>query len=174
MQSENRFGDYRPVNGVLFPFTIQEVEIATGRELNSVTMQSITVNENFALSYFSPPQFERTPLQRMLEQLYIERSVAVSVMWTYRTFRAANPAIDTRDGIEFVGYQMVKMGDFRGAIELLTANAADYPKSASAQYALGRAYKAAGDAANARASFQKALEIDPNFKKASDGLNAMR
>jgi hypothetical protein len=174
VQSENRFGDYRPVNGVLFPFTIQEVEIATGRELNSVTMQSITVNENFALSYFSPPQFERTPLQRMLEQLYNERSDAVSVMWTYRTFRAANPAIDTRDGIEFVGYQMVKMGDFRGAIELVTANAADYPKSASAQYALGRAYKAAGDAANARASFQKALEIDPNFKKASDGLNAMR
>jgi hypothetical protein len=73
VQSENRFGDYRPVNGVLFPFTIQEVEIATGRELNSVTMQSITVNENFALSYFSPPQFERTPLQRMLEQLYNRR-----------------------------------------------------------------------------------------------------
>jgi tetratricopeptide (TPR) repeat protein len=135
VQSENRFGDYRPVNGVLFPFTIEEVEIATGKELNSVTMQSITENEDFALSHFSPPQFY---------------------------------------GVEFIGYQMVKMGDFRGAIELLIANAADYPKSASAQYALGQAYKAAGDAANARASFQKALEIDPNFKKASDGLNALR
>jgi hypothetical protein len=174
VQSENRFGDYRPVNGVLFPFTVQEVEIATGKELNSVTMQSIAVNENFDLSYFSPPKFERTALQQMLEQLYMERSDAVSVMWTYRTFRAANPAIETRDGVEFIGYQMVKMDDFHGAIELLTANAADYPKSAGAQYGLGRAYKAAGNVATARASFQKALEIDPNFKKASDGLNALR
>ncbi len=174
VQSENRFGDYRPVNGVLFPFTVREVEIATGKELNSVTLQSITLNENFDVGYFSPPQFERTPLQQMLEQLYYERSDVVSVMWTYRTFRAANPALETRDGVEFIGYQMVKMGDFPGAIELLKANAADYPKSASAQFGIGRAYKAAGDATNARACFQKALEIDPSFKKASDGLNALR
>jgi hypothetical protein len=174
VQSENRFGDYRPVNGVLFPFTIKEVEIATGKELNSVTMQSVTVNEKFDVSYFGPPQFDRTALQQMLEQLYLERSDSVSAMWTYRTFRTANPSLDTRDGVEFIGYQMAKMGDFLGAIELLKANAADYPKSASAQYGLGRACKAAGDTANARASFQKALAIDPNFKKASDGLNALR
>jgi hypothetical protein len=67
--SENRFGDYRPINGVLFPFAIREVEIATGKELNAVTMQSITANEKFDLSYFSPPQFKRTALQQMLEQL---------------------------------------------------------------------------------------------------------
>jgi hypothetical protein len=66
VQSENRFGDYRPVNGVLFPFTVQEVEIATGKELNSVTCQSITVNEKFDASYFSPPQYNRTSLQQML------------------------------------------------------------------------------------------------------------
>jgi TolA-binding protein len=76
--------------------------------------------------------------------------------------------------VEFIGYQMVKMGDFDGAIKLLTANAADYPKSASAQFGLGRAYKAVGDLENARTHFQKALEIDPNFKKASDGLNALK
>jgi tetratricopeptide (TPR) repeat protein len=174
VKSETRYSDYRAVNGVLFHFAEQEVEIASGKELNSVTLQSITANEKFDVSYFSPPQFERSPLQQMLEQLYMERTDPVSVMWTYLTFRAANPAIDTRAGVEFIGYQMAKMRDFNGAIELLKANVADYPTSASALYGLGRAYKAAGDAANARASFQRALEIDPNFKKASDGLNALR
>jgi len=174
VRSENRFGDYRAVNGVLFPFTVQEVEIATDKELNSVTFQSITVNEKFEASYFGPPQYNRTSLQQMLEQLYMERSDSLSVLWTYRGFRAANPLIDTREGVEFIGYQMAKMGDLNGAIELLKANAADYPKSASAQYGLGRAYKVAGDVQNARASFQKALEIDPSFKKAKDGLNAVR
>jgi TolA-binding protein len=76
--------------------------------------------------------------------------------------------------VEFIGYQMAKMGDYHAAIELLKANAADYPRSPSAQYGLGRAYKAAGEAEHARAAFQKALQIDPAFKKASDGLNALR
>jgi Tfp pilus assembly protein PilF len=59
-------------------------------------------------------------------------------------------------------------------IELLRVNAASYPKFASAQFGLGRAYKSAGDAANAKVSLQKALDIGPTFKKASDGLNALR
>jgi tetratricopeptide (TPR) repeat protein len=142
--------------------------------MNSNTIQSIVVNEPLDPGFFSPPQFQRTPLQQMLEQLYAERADPVCVMWTYRGFRAANPDVDTRNGVEFIGYQMVKMDDFHGAIELLTANAADYPKSASAELGLGRAYKASGDLQNARIHFQKALEIDPNFKKASDGLNALK
>lgn len=174
VNSENRIGEYRPVNGVLFPYEIREIEIATGKELNSNTVQSLVVNKDFDASFFSPPQYVRTPLQQMLEQLYMERADPACVMWTYRGFRTANPNVDTREGIEFIGYQMVKMSDFKGAIALLTTNAADYPQAASAQFGLGRAFKAAGDIENARAHFQKALEIDPNFKKASEGLNALR
>jgi hypothetical protein len=172
--SENRIADYRAVSGVLFPFRITEIEIATGRELNSNVVQSIEINKPLDPSFFGPPQFERTPLQQMLEQLYAERTDPVSVMWTYRGFRAANPNVDTRTGVEFIGYQIAKMGDFNGAVALLSANAEHYPKSASAEFGLGRAYKAAGDAQNARIHFQKALTIDPGFKKASDGLNALK
>jgi hypothetical protein len=174
VRSESRFTDYRRVGGVLFPYTITEIEIASGRELNSNTVKSLTVNTSYAPDFFSPPQFDRTPLQRMLEQLYMERSDPASVMWTYRAFRAANPEVDTRAGVEFIGYQMAKMEAYNGAVQLLTANADDYSKSPSAHFGLGRAYKAAGDLANARLHFQKALALDPNFKKASDGLNALR
>jgi hypothetical protein len=174
VRSENRIGDYHSANGVLFPYTITEIEMATGRELNSSTVQSITVNELLDVDFFSPPQYQRTPLQQMLEQLYMERTDPICVMSTYRGFRAAHPGVETRAGVEFIGYQMAKMGDFAGAIRLMTANAADYPTSASAQFALGRAYKAAGDVVSARHRFQKALQIDPDFKKASDGLNALR
>lgn len=69
---------------------------------------------------------------------------------------------------------MAKMTDCHGgAIALSKANAAEYPKSASAQFGLGRACKAAGKDATAKASFKRALDIDPD-KKASDGLNALR
>jgi hypothetical protein len=174
VRSENRIGDYRRVHGVLFPFTITETEIGSGKELNSNTVKSLEVNQPFEPSFFSPPQFERTPLQQMLEQLYMERTDPVCVMWTYRGFQAAYPQVSTREGVEFIGYQMAKMRDFNSAVTLLAANAAQYPDSASAQFGLGRAYQASGDAENARIHFQKALEIDPKFKKANDGLNALR
>ncbi|HTR24940.1 MAG TPA: tetratricopeptide repeat protein [Terriglobales bacterium] len=174
VRSENRIGDYRRVNGVLFPFQIVETEIATGKELNSNTVQSIEVNRPVDANFFEPPQFERTPLQRMLEQLYMERTDPVCVMWSYRQFRKAYPNVNTEAGVEFIGYQMAKMRDFNGAVELLSANAMDYPMSASAQFGLGRAYRAAGDVEHAREHFRKALEIDPHFKKANEGLEALR
>lgn len=174
VRSENHFSDYRQVNGVLFPYRVEEVEIATGKELNSSTVRSMVANQPFDRSFFSPPVYERTPLQQMLEQLYMERSDPACVMWTYRHFRAANAGVDTREGAEFIGYQMAKMGDFNGAIQLLAANAADYPASASAEFGLARAYRAAGEVEKARLHFRKALEIDPKFKKASDGLNALK
>ena len=174
VRSENRISDYRRVDGVLFSFLVVEAQISTGNELNRFTTQSIEVNAKLDLSFFAPPQYVRTPMQQFMEQLYMERTDPVSVMFTYRQFRAADPGIDTRDGVEFIGYQMVKMSDFNGAVELLKANAADYPQSASAQFGLGRAYKAAGDLGNARGAFQQALKIDHNFKKAADGLNALR
>lgn len=174
VQSENRIGDYRRVDGVLFSFLVVEVDIATGKELNRFTTQTITINTKLDPSFFAPPQYSRTPLQQFLEQLYMERTDAISVMTTYLEFRAANPNLDTRDSVEFIGYQMAKMSDFSGAIELLKANAIDYPKAASAQCGLGRAYTTAGDVENARVAFLRALQIDPNFKKATEGVNALK
>lgn len=66
------------------------------------------------------------------------------------------------------------MGDYATSVQLLKANASDYPNSASAQFGLGRAYNAAGDLKHAKDAFDRALQIDPNFKKATDGLNALR
>lgn len=174
VRSENQISDYRPVNGVLFPFSFVEVEIGHGKELNRLTVQSITINSQLDPTVFGPPQYSHTPLQQFLEQLFMERTDPASVISTYREFRAANPSLNTREGVEFIGYQMSKMDDHKGAIVLLKANAADYPQSASSQYGLGRAYKAAGDLENAQSAFRRALQLDPTFKKASDGLNALR
>jgi tetratricopeptide (TPR) repeat protein len=173
--SEIHYSEYRPVNGILFPSLEQEIEIATGRELNRESIESVVVNDaRLSPRSFAPPQESPTAFQLFLEQLYMERTDPISVIYTYQDFRTARPDVNTRDGIEFIGYQMTKMGDYQGAIEILKANAADYPKAASAQYSLGRAYKAAGKINNAQEAFQRALQIDPNFKKARDGLNALR
>jgi Tetratricopeptide repeat len=171
--AEERIGDYRSVNGILFPFAHLEVEIATGKVLNQLTWTSIELNRKLDPALFSPPGFTRTAEQRLLEQLYAERSDAAAVLWTYHDFRRANSGTDTRAGVEFIGYQMAKMGDHPAAIELLRANEADYPRAASAAFALGRAYVAAGEVNNARSAFERALAIDPRFERAAKALEAL-
>lgn len=172
--TEGRFLDYQPVNGVLTPRRIIEVEIATGKVLadsRAVIEEANTITDP---SIFSPAPRAKTPLQDFLEKLYEERTDAVSVMYSYGLFRRTHPDVDTREGIEFIGYQMAKTKDYPSSIELLRANAADYPGSASAQFGLGRALQASGDTTGATAAFQAALKLDPQFRKATDGLNALR
>jgi tetratricopeptide (TPR) repeat protein len=171
--TETRFNDYRPVEGVLFSFLTTEVDIGTGRALNEFRTKSITANHDYDPRTFSPPEFTRTPLQKLLEQLYAERADVGAVMWSYADFRRGLPNVDSREGIEMIGYQMLKMGDVTVAVELLKANAADYPRAAGAAFGLGRAYKTAGDIPRAREELQRALKLDPNHKRAADALKSL-
>lgn len=168
--SETRFGDFRPVEGVLFAHSDREVEIATGRVLSEMTWTSITANQELDPGVFSPPVLRLTPLQQLLEQLFAERSDVEAVLWSYHEFRRGRPDIKTDEGMEFIGYQMLKMGDHAAALALLKVNAADYPRSSSAAFGLGRAYRTAGRLSEARAEFQRALTLDPENKRAREAL----
>jgi hypothetical protein len=174
VSTEERVSDYRAVDGVLFSFRSTEVEIATGKELSSMTWGAIEINKPLPAEWFSPPAFVRTPLQQFLEQLYYERSDTTSVRWSYFAFRRAHTEIDTRAGAEMVGYQMLKMGDRDGATVLLTMNARDYPQSSSSAFGLGRALIAGGDSTRARQEFTRALRLDPANKAAAAALGERR
>jgi hypothetical protein len=172
--SEERHGDYRTVEGVLFPFRYTETEIATGRELSSMQWGVIEVNRALPREWFVPPSFVRTPLQEFLEHLYVERADTSAIHWTYFAFRRARPDVDTRAGVEAIGFQMLKMGDHAGAITALTLNARDYPSSSSASFGLGRAYATAGDTARAVEVLRRAVQLDSTNRRATDLLTAIR
>jgi hypothetical protein len=168
--SRTQYSDFRSVAGVLFPFRSTEVEVGTGKELNAMQWGSITANQPIPVSWFSPPTFAHTPIQTFIEQLYGEREDASAVMWTYRIFRLAHPGEDTSDAAEIAGYQILKMDQRASAIALLEQNAKDYPTVADAAFGLGRAYAADGRKDQARAQFQRALQIDPGEKRAAAAL----
>ncbi len=133
----------------------------------------IEANRDLPASWFSPPEFERTPLQAFLEALYGERADPSAVMWSYDDFRRAHPGIDTREGVEVIGYQMLKMGDHESAIALLEANARDYPDSSTSAFGLARAYQSADRRALARREYVRALELDPENSRAKRALAAL-
>lgn len=170
MPTETRFSDYRSVTGVLFSFSSKEVEIATGKVLNEMKTSSISVNEKLDPDVFSPPVFKQTPLQKLMADVFGERSDINAVMWTYREFRHAHPEINSDESMQVIGYQMLKMGDGASAVALLAANAVDYPQSSSAAFGLGRAYSETKQLSKARGQFETALRLDPNNKRARDAL----
>ena len=178
VQRETRVGDYRPVPtgkgpDVLFPYHFAETDIASGEMVSEMRWGSIEVNRELPRAWFSPPDFERDALQAFLEHLYFERTDAEAVMWTYAEFRRVHPEIETRAGVELIGYQMLKMGDTATAVQLLESNAFDHPSAAAAAFGLGRAYAAAGDADRAREAFGRALELDPDHRRAAESLAAL-
>jgi hypothetical protein len=171
--SETRFSDFRPVEGVLFPFSSEEVEIATGRVLSSMQMREIVANRPLDPAVFSPPVLHRTPIQTLIDQLFQERDDVEAVRWTYADFRRAYPGVDTDDAMQVAGYQMLKMGAVPSATLLLSENAAAYPKSSTAAFGLGRAWATGGEAAKARGEFERALALDPKNERARKALDAL-
>ena len=171
--TQSVYSDYRRVAGVLYAFAATEVEIATGEELNSMHWGEIIANEDLPVAWFSPPDYERTPIQTFMEQLYGQRSDPSAALWTYALFRRANPDIDTRNASQIIGYQNLKMGEVDGAVALLERNAADYPDAADSAFGLGRAYAAAGRTDDARSEFERALSLEPGHARATQALAAL-
>ena len=167
--------DYRPEGGVMMPHRGREVDTTTGKIFDEGTVESVEINPDLPLSIFSPPVWERTPLQQMIQRIYDERTDTAAVMQTYRDFKSAiGPAISTANAVDFVGYQCLKMGETNTAVTLLTQNVADYPQSPRAHFGLGRALKAQGNVVEANAEFDRALALDPKFVQARTARDALK
>jgi hypothetical protein len=168
--SQTLIGGYRRVAGVLLPTTFREVGISAGRELNRLTWTEIVANRPLPVSLFSPPRCARSSLSSLLEYLYSHRAEATRDEIAYRDFRRRFPHVNSEPGIEFIAYQILKTGVSGSAIALLSANVHDYPRSADAQFGLGRAYRAAGIELLAVAAFRHALHLRPNDARALEAL----
>jgi len=83
-----------------------------------------------------------------------------------QTARAALPnAPDIADTLAWAYY---KKGVYRSAIDLLEDAAQKSPENANIRYHLGMAYEKSNDPAKARASLQKALQLDPKSPHAAE------
>jgi tetratricopeptide (TPR) repeat protein len=167
--------EYRPEGGVMMAHRSREVDSSTGKVFDEGTVESVEINPQLSLAIFSPPVWDRTPLQQMIQRIYDERTDPSAVMQTYRDFKAQmDPGISTADAVDFVGYQCLKMSETNTAVTLLTQNVADYPNSPRAHFGLGRALKTQGKSAEAGAEFDRALVLDPTFVSARTARDALK
>jgi TolA-binding protein len=69
--------------------------------------------------------------------------------------------VATEVEVNAYGYQLLGVNDYDKAIEILTLNTKNFPKSANAWDSLGEAYALKGDKKNAITNFKKSLSMNP-------------
>ena len=172
--SQAIFGDYRPVNGVLYPFSLREVDLATGEAMDAFTWQSIEANVALDPAVFSPPVRPATPVSRLVNAIFAARHVTADALGWYHDFQRdpVTAAIDIQGAIESVAYECLKNGAIPTGTALLEENLRAHPTSARAHFGVGRAYRAAGREADALARFREALRLDPTLDAARHALQS--
>ena len=170
--SQAILGDYRRVSGVLFPFSLREVDLATGEAMDAFTWQSIEANAPLDHAVFSPPARAATPVSRLVNAMYASRHVSADALGWYHDFQRdpATAGIDVQPAIESVGYECLKNGAVATGTALLEENLRAHPTSARAHFGVGRAYRAAGREADALTEFREALRLDPTLEAARQAI----
>jgi len=172
--SQAILGDYRPVSGVLFPFSLREVDLATGEAMDAFTWQSIEANAPLDYAVFSPPARAATPVSRLVNAIFASRHVTADALGWYHDFQRdpATAGIDIQAAIESVGYECLKNGAVATGTALLEENLRAHPTSARAHFGVGRAYRAAGREADALTEFREALRLDPTLEAARQAVGS--
>jgi hypothetical protein len=170
--SQAVLGDYRPVNGVLFPYSLREVNLATGEMMDAFTWEAIEANVPLDYAVFSPPPRSATPVSRLVNGIFASRHVTADALGWYHDFLRdpATATIDIQAAIESVGYECLKNGAVATGTVLLEANLRAHPTSARAHFGVGRAYRAAGREADALERFREALRLDPGLEAAKQAM----
>jgi len=165
-----RISDYRPLAGVMVAHHFETVETATGEPLDSMQWVDVEANADLPDDWFSPPDVKQTPIEKLIQSLYDQRTNFTDMIWTYEEFRLAYPEVDTNTALNIAGYQALKMGHVENAVKLLERNVQDNPGSAETRFGLGRAYNTAGKKEEAREQLLKALALEPNYERAKKAL----
>ena len=160
--SQAVFGDWRPVNGVLFPYSLREVDLQSGETMDTSVWQTIEANVPLAPSVFSPPPRVDTPVSRLVNAIFAARHIPADALGWYHDFQRdpATANVDIEGAIESVGYECLKNGAIPTGTALLEENLRAHPTSARAHFGVGRAYRAAGREADALVEFREAVRLD--------------
>jgi tetratricopeptide (TPR) repeat protein len=114
----------------------------------------------------------RTEGWYLLGMAYQEQENVQKALETYDKLLAIAPQY--KEAFYNIGYiHLVYTTDYVSAVDYFTRAIAIDPKYTDAIFNRGYSHELAGDLANARKDYQRALEVTPNYDRAIDGLNRL-
>ena len=122
-------------------------------------------------------QYDR-PKQSVVDLIapILLKQSATAAVAEYKRLKASSP--DQMDFSErplnSFGYELMRAGRTKDAVEMLKLNVEMYPQSANALDSLGEAYERNGQVDLAIANFEKAVALDPQMKSSEAGLKRLK
>jgi CubicO group peptidase (beta-lactamase class C family) len=98
---------------------------------------------------------------------------ALSEYREWRKGRPANEAINENQ-MNQIGYDLLRMGRVKDAIEIFKQNVSDHPQSFNVYDSLGEAYAANGDRELAIRNYERSIELNPENKGGIEALKKLR
>jgi len=120
---------------------------------------------------YEPPKASIVPvLTKTIAEKGIEAGVA-----QYRELKAKQAATyDFAEGeLNRLGYQLLRTGKSKEAIEIFKLNVEAYPKSSNTYDSLAEAYVSSNDRELAIQNYKKSLELNPNNTNATEALKRL-
>jgi tetratricopeptide (TPR) repeat protein len=99
---------------------------------------------------------------------------ATSVVSLYRKLRQGAESYDfSSSELNSMGYQVMRLGDVAGAVEIFKLNVEEFPGEWNVYDSLGEAELKLGDKANAILNYRKSLELNPQNDNGRDVLRSL-
>jgi len=78
------------------------------------------------------------------------------------------------DELNSLGYKLMRANKLKEATGIFLLNVEGFPQSSNAYDSLAEAFEQGGDRSQAIASYQRALELNPNNRNAMQGLQRLK
>ena len=124
--------------------------------------------------YNQPYEQPKMSIVSVLEKTIVEKGIEAGIA-QYRDLKAKQGALyDFAEGqLNQLGYQLLRSGKPKEALEIFKLNVEAYPKSFNTYDSLGEAYVAINERELAKQNYKKALELNPNNASAVAALKQL-
>jgi tetratricopeptide (TPR) repeat protein len=124
---------------------------------------------------------EMNPTSNFAKRQHAPAAIAKALVAGVDSAAAAYAGLKTRYGamvgeqtLNTVGYEMLRLGQVNGAVDIFRLMVREFPQSSNAYDSLGEGYMIKGDKAQAIASYERSLQLDPRNDNARQKLAQLR
>ena len=154
--------DYRPVGGILMPFTIQQ---KSGEEvLSTIAWDKIEANHELPEDWFSPPLSLEQEMFTAIRTTALKDGLSKLAQQFQEYQQLAEQQLNKKleNELNTFGYELISYERYEDAIQVFQLALSHYPESGNLYDSLGEAYLLKGDTVKGISHYQTALRLNPD------------
>ena len=152
-------GGINGYNSLITRFSTDNSMVVLLNNTGRAALEEITLAIT-AILYDRPYAMPKQSLANALIATYMEKGLEPALD-QFRALKNSDEYAVKENEMNNIGYQLLNLGQVKGAIEVFKLNVETFPESGNTYDSLGEAYLIAGDNEKALINYKKSVELDP-------------